>query len=64
MDAGARAGRDRLPPDAVVEAYKVGLDRTLLRPSLARSPTEQVQNLMALQRLADEARRAGRSRRE
>jgi hypothetical protein len=64
MDAGERAGSDRLPPDPVVEAYKKGLDRTLLRANLARSPTERVQNLMALQRLADEARRAGRGPRE
>jgi hypothetical protein len=46
--------------DPVVEAYKAGIDRTLLRANLARTPTERVQNLMALQRLAEEAREAGR----
>ena len=49
-------------PDPVVEAYKRGIDRTLLRQNLRRSVTERVANLMALQRLAVEARRAGRAR--
>jgi hypothetical protein len=48
-------------PDPVTEAYKAGIDRTLLRANLKRTPTERVQNLMALQRLAEEARAAGRS---
>ena len=49
-------------PDPVVEAYKRDIDRTLLRQNLRRSVTERVANLMALQRLAVEARRAGRAR--
>ena len=49
-------------PDPVIEAYKRGIDRTLLRQNLRRSVTERVANLMALQRLAVEARRAGRAR--
>ena len=50
-------------PDPVVEAYKRHIDRTLLRQNLRRTVTERVENLIALQRLAAEARRAGRSRR-
>jgi len=46
--------------DLVVEAYKKGIDRTLLRQNLARTVVERLANLVALQRLADEARRAGR----
>ena len=46
--------------DPVVEAYKRGIDMTLLRENLRRSVDERVRNLMALQRLAEEARRAGR----
>jgi hypothetical protein len=46
-------------PDPVVEVYKQGVDRTLLRENLRRTPTERVTNLMALLRLAAEARRAG-----
>ena len=49
--------------DPVVEAYKHHVDRTLLRQNLRRTVTERVRNLMALQRLAEEARRAGQSRR-
>ena len=47
-------------PDPVVEAYKRHIDYTLLRENLRRSVDERVRNLMALQRLAEEARRAGR----
>lgn len=49
-------------PDPLVEAYKRDVDRTLLRQNLRRSATERVENLMALQELAAEARRAGRRR--
>jgi hypothetical protein len=49
-----------LEPDPVVEAYKRDLDRTLLRENLRRSVEERVAALIALQRLAEEARRAGR----
>ena len=48
-------------PDPVVEAYKRDIDRTLLRQNLRRTVTERVENLIALQRLAAEAVRAGRS---
>ena len=44
-------------PDPVVEAYKRHVDRTLLRQNLRRSATERVANLIALQKLAAEARR-------
>ena len=49
-----------LEPDPVVDAYKRHIDRTLLRQNLQRTVTERVENLMALQRLAAEARRAGK----
>ena len=49
-------------PDPVIEAYKRHVDRTLLRQNLRRSVTERVANLIALQRLAVEARRAGLAR--
>ncbi|HWP35066.1 MAG TPA: hypothetical protein VNM66_05655, partial [Thermodesulfobacteriota bacterium] len=52
-----------LEPDPVIEAYKAGVDRTLLRENLKRSPTERLANLAALQRLAEELRRAGRAAR-
>ena len=55
-----RPGRPSGPEaDPVVEAYKRDIDRTLLRQNLRRSVTERVANLIALHRLAEEARRAG-----
>ena len=48
-----------LAPDPVIEAYKAGIDRSLLRANLARSVAERVANLIELNRLANEARRAG-----
>lgn len=46
------------PLDRVIEAYKAGIDRTLLRENLGLTPTERVERLMELQRLAAEARRS------
>ena len=51
---------DRFEPNPVVEAYKRHIDHTLLRENPRRSVDERVRNLMGLQRLAEEARRAGR----
>jgi hypothetical protein len=45
--------------DPVIEAYKKDVDRTLLRANLRRTVTERIEALMELQKLADEARRAG-----
>ena len=45
--------------DPVVEAYKRDVDRTLLRANLRKSVQERVASLIALQRLAAEARGAG-----
>lgn len=50
-------------PDPVIEAYKRDLDRSLLRENLRKTPSERVAALMELQRLAEEARRAGRAAR-
>jgi hypothetical protein len=46
-------------PDPVIEAYKVHVDRTLLRQNLMRTPEERLAHLEAARRLADEMRRAG-----
>lgn len=53
-----RAESLALAPDPVIEAYKKDIDRTLLRENLRKSVEERVLALMALQRLAEEARRA------
>jgi hypothetical protein len=54
------------PADAVIEAYKPGVDRTLIRANLRKTPEERLRALEALQRLAEEVQKAGlaaRSRR-
>jgi hypothetical protein len=50
-------------PDPVVEAYKKNVDRTLLRENLKLTPQQRIEKLMALQRFADELRRAGKAAR-
>ena len=45
--------------DPVIDAYKKHVDRTLLRQNLKKTVEERLANLVALQRLAQEARRAG-----
>jgi hypothetical protein len=55
--------REPLPPitpDPVIEFYKKDIDRTLLRENLKLTVTERFEKLMALQRFAEEMRRAGR----
>ena len=45
--------------DPVVEAYKKGIDRTLLRANLKLTVTERFRRAMEHARFADELRRAG-----
>lgn len=45
-------------PDPVIEAYKRDVDRTLLIENLRKTPAQRVQTLVAMERLAREARRA------
>ena len=45
--------------DPVVELYKQGVDRTLIRENLRRSPEERIRALEELQRFAAEVRKAG-----
>jgi len=49
--------------DPVVRAYLAGVDRTLLAKNLTLTPEERLRQLMALQRMAAELRRAGRQAR-
>ena len=53
-----------LEPDPVIEAYKRDVDRSLIRRNLALTAEERFRNLMELQRLAEELRRAGREARK
>ncbi len=49
--------------DPLVEAYKAGIDRTLIRENLRLTVTERFRKSMALAKFADELRRAGRQAR-
>lgn len=60
--AASPAGRAGDARDPVIEAYLAGIDRTLLRHNLTLTPTQRVEQLVALQRLAEEARKAGKAR--
>jgi hypothetical protein len=46
--------------DPVIDAYKPGIDRTLLRENRRLSVEQRFEKLLALQRFAEELKRAGR----
>ena len=46
--------------DQVIEAYKAGIDRTLLRKNLKLTPTERLARLQSMTRLYEEAQQARR----
>jgi hypothetical protein len=52
-----------LQSNPVIEEYKRHVDRTLIRENLRLSVTERFEKLMALQKFAEELRRAGRDAR-
>lgn len=58
-----QASRSNTTLDPVIEAYKKDIDRTLIRENLRRTVTERFEAAMALQRFAEELRRAGREAR-
>lgn len=45
--------------DSVIEDYKKDIDRTLLRENLRLTVEDRFRKLMAMQRFAEELRRAG-----
>ena len=49
-----------LPRDPVIEAFKAGVDRTLIEAQLRRSIDERVQAMVDALALADALREAGR----
>ena len=52
-----------LPPDPVIEAYKPGVDVTLLIENLKLTYQQRLEQLMAWQRFVRELQRAGREAR-
>jgi hypothetical protein len=63
MDTGSTVQRRPDPADPVVEAYKAGIDRSLIRRNLERTVEERIEALAALLELATAARRAGENAR-
>lgn len=53
----------RINPDPVIEAYKTGVDRTLIRQNLELSPEQRLRKLAELQSFALELRAGGRKSR-
>jgi predicted RecB family endonuclease len=51
---------ERSSIDDIIDVYKRDVDRTLIRQRLTRSIEERLEDLMELQRFAEELRRAGR----
>jgi hypothetical protein len=47
--------------DEIIEVYMRDVDRTSLRENLKLTPTQRVEQLMEMQRFAEELQRAGRN---
>jgi hypothetical protein len=50
--------------DPIIERYMRDVDRTIIRENLKRSITERFEHHQAMQRFAEEVRRAGREMRK
>ena len=64
IDLVVMASRESPSPaerDPVIDAYRAGIDLTLIRRNLALSVEERFLQLMAMQQYAEELRRAGRA---
>lgn len=53
-----------LEPDPVIEAYKKDVDRTLIRENLKLTVEQRIENLMRLQKFAEQLRHAGKEARK
>jgi hypothetical protein len=53
-----------LEPDPIIELYKKDLDRTLIRENLKLTVEQRFEKAMALQRFAEEVRRAAEKARK
>lgn len=60
MGKPASGTTKQLISDPIIELYKKDVDRTLIRHNLTLSVDQRFEQLMALQRFADELRRGGK----
>ena len=51
---------DLLYPDPVVELYMKDVDRTLIRSQLRKTPTERLQDLIAMAEYSEQLKSAGK----
>ena len=56
--------KSRIDSDPVIEAYRKHIDRTLIRENLRLTVDQRFQQLMELQRFAEELQNAGRKARQ
>ena len=64
MNDSHHQARSTIDRDPVVEAYKKHIDRTLIRENLRLTVDQRFQQLMELQRFAEELKDAGREARQ
>jgi len=64
MKDSANHPKTRIDLDPVIEAYKKDIDRTLIRENLRLTVDQRFQQLMKLQRFAEELQNAGRKARQ
>ncbi|MEM8896886.1 MAG: hypothetical protein AAGC85_02225 [Bacteroidota bacterium] len=53
--------KNQFPKNPLIEYYKKNVDMSLLKENLKLTPTERVKNLMALQKMAEELKKAGKT---
>lgn len=64
MKEPANRARLKIGLDAVIEAYRKDIDCSLLRENLRLTVDQRFQQLMKLQRFAEELQRAGQKARQ
>lgn len=64
MRDSADHAKPQIDPDPVIEAYRKDIDRTLIRENLRLTVDQRFQQLMELQRFAEELQNAGRKARQ
>jgi hypothetical protein len=64
MKDSHQQARSTIDPDPVVESYKKHIDRTLIRENLRLTVDQRFQQLMELQRFAEELKNAERKARQ